>query len=181
MGTSDDLSVILLEQHKLISGKMDAVQISSGAERDAIFDDFRRYLAVHEAAEQSWMHLAGNNESAERCACDRHRELAAVAQSIAALETLPIDSDQFDVIFRVLTGQINEHCEVEEHRELARLHADAQEQELKMILGALQSVPNIAAGDGDSRSTMSSFTFADVFRSACRKLDAMRTDDELFT
>lgn len=180
MATSDDLSVILLEQHKLISVKMNAVQISSGAERDAIFDDFRRYLAVHEAAEQLWMHSAGNSESAERCACDRHQELDAVAQSIAVLETLAIDSDQFDATFRVLTGQINAHCDVEEHRELTRLKADAQEQELKMILGALQSVPTIVAGDGDSRSTMSSFTFADVFLSACRKLDAMRTDDELF-
>lgn len=180
MGTSDDLSVILLEQHKLISVKMNAVQISSGAERDAILADFRRYLAVHEAAEQSWMHLAGNNQAAERCACDRHRELAAVAESMAALEALPIDSDQFDATFHVLTGQIQAHCEVEEHRELSRLHADAQEQELKMILGALQSVPTIVAGDGDSRSTTSDFTFADVFLAACRELEAMRTDDELF-
>lgn len=180
MATSDDLSAILLEQHKLISVKLDAVAMSYGAERDAIFDNLRRYLAVHEAAEQSWMHLAGNNESAERCACERHQELSTVAQSIAELENLAIDSDQFDSTFEVLTRQINAHCDVEEHRELTRIITDAGEEELKMILGALQSVPTIVAGDGDSRSTVSSFTFADIFLSACGELDAMRADDELF-
>lgn len=99
MATSDDLSVILLEQDRLISVKMNAVVISSGAERDAIFDDF---------------------------------------------------------------------------------NADAQEQELKTVLGVLQSVPTIVAGDGDSRSTVSDFTFADVCLSACRELEAMRADEELF-
>ena len=179
MATAENLSRILLEQHRLISVKLNAVATSSGAERDAIFDDLRRFLAVHEAAEQSWMHLAGNNESAERCACDRHRELDAVALSVAELENLAIDSYQFGVTFEVLTQQINAHCDVEEHRELTRITTDATEDELKMILGALQSVPTIVAGDGDSRSTTSNFTFADVFVSACRELDAMRADDEL--
>ena len=40
MATSDDLSAILLEQHKLISVKLDAVATSYGAERDAIFEHY---------------------------------------------------------------------------------------------------------------------------------------------
>lgn len=180
MATADDLSLILLEQHRSISVKLNAVTTSSGAERDAIFDDLRRFLAVHEAAEQSWMHLAGNNDSGERCACDRHRQLDAVAQSVAELENLAIDSDQFGVTFEILTQQVKTRCDVEEHRELPRITTDATDDELKMILGALQSVATIVAGNGDSRSTTSDFTFADVFSSACRKLDALRADDELF-
>ena len=180
MSPQSDLRAQLTAQHELISVKLRAVTHSSGAERDAIFDDFRRYLAVHEAAEQSWMHPAGHNESADRCACDRHRELAAVAQSITALETLPIDSDQFNATFHVLVGQIEAHCDVEEHPELTRIFTDAAENELMMILAAFQSVPTIVAGDGDSRSVVSGFLFADVFRSACGEFGAMQTDDDLF-
>ncbi len=56
MNVPEVIDALLTEQQQLMAMKLQDVAAASGAERQSLFDDYRRFLAAHQGAEQVWMY-----------------------------------------------------------------------------------------------------------------------------
>lgn len=163
-GTTADLKSTLTEQHEVIKTKMQAVKDSSGERRQAEFDDLRRFLAAHEAAEEECIHSVAREDlgADAKVADQRIAEEDEAGQAIAELEKLQIDSEEFTTGFDKLTAAVIAHAEAEEHQELPLLDRVLDEQEVQRMLQALRNVPTIAASHADTGTP----TFKDLLQAA---------------
>lgn len=158
-----ELKSTLTDQHELIKTKMQAVKDSSGEGRQSAFDDLRRFLAAHEAAEEECIHTVGPELGPDAVVVqERLTEEEEAGQAIAKLEKLPIDSDEFTTGFDTFTTAVIAHAEAEEHQELPRLDRVVDEQQVQRMLQALRDVPAVAAGSADATCP----TFKDLLQAA---------------
>lgn len=131
---TDELVSLITGQHGRIKTLMTDVTMATDADRLAAFDAFRRYLAVHEAAEQSLLHPQGlvtfDDDNISQRRITEEQDAAAV---IASLETMRNASD-FKMQFGLLQEAIIRHAEAEEHEELPRLVAALPEETIEKVL-----------------------------------------------
>jgi hemerythrin superfamily protein len=152
----DDIAALLASQHDHIKGLMTNVRNIRPDEREATFNEFRCFLAAHEAAEEHALHPAAMQELADsRVAHKRVGEEEAAAVAIAELESLDHASDEFSAKFEALTDAVIGHAEAEEHSELPDLLDAASDDELEQIHIALSRVNALA--DLNARHERSSF------------------------
>jgi Hemerythrin HHE cation binding domain len=152
----DEVTALLTTQHEHIKGLMTNVRNDRPDEREATFNEFRCFLAAHEAAEEHAMHPVATQELADsHLARRRIAEEEAAGAMIAELETLDHASDEFSAKFDALTGAVIAHAEAEEHNELPDLLATVTADELVRIHAALARVNALA--DLNARHERSSF------------------------
>lgn len=107
-------------QHGLIKALMTRVAMSSGSDRSGAFARFRRFVAVHEAAEQTLLHPQGLTRLTDvDVSGERITEEQAAGAIITQLEQL--DGPDFTVQFGLLEQAVLRHAEAEERQELPRL------------------------------------------------------------
>lgn len=152
----EDVASLLTSQHEHIKGLMTSVQNTRPDERESTFNEFRCFLAAHEAAEEHTLHPAAKQQLADaQVARKRVDEEAAAGAVITELESLDLASDEFSAKFDALTGDVIHHAEAEEHNELPGLLEAVGDDELVQIHAALSRVNALA--DLNARQERSSF------------------------
>jgi hypothetical protein len=131
---AQELVALVTGQHGRIKTLMTEVTMATDEARPAAFDAFRRYLAIHEAAEQALLHPEGlvtfDDDNVSQRRITEEQDAAAV---ITSLETMHRPGD-FKVQFGLLQEAVIRHAEAEEHEELPRLVAALPEDTIEKVL-----------------------------------------------
>jgi hemerythrin superfamily protein len=129
LATGSDVVSFLEQQHQDIKNLFERVRNASGEERTREFQALRRLLAVHETAEEEIVHPVARRVLADGEAIidKRLSEENEAKKALAELESLDIDSNEFNLKFRKLNEDVLAHAESEEREEFARL-SDALDQ-----------------------------------------------------
>ena len=123
MDQSDGLTHVvplLVAQHQQITSLLDAVSNTAGARRRGAVENFRRFLAVHEAAEEEAVHPAART-GAGGVVEQRLAEEYEAGQTISKLEDLDPDSEAFEDLFAELKNAVAAHARHEEQQEFPAL------------------------------------------------------------
>ena len=123
INTGGDVISFLKTQHEDIKALLERVSDTHGAERTQAFVALRRTLAVHETAEEEIVHPAARRAipGGDAVVDARLEEEEAAKRALTDLETLDLDSPEFDARFGVLRVKIVAHAVAEERDEFARL------------------------------------------------------------
>jgi hypothetical protein len=163
----EDVRSTLSEQHETIRALIQAVKDSHGINRQAAFEKFKTFLAVHEAAEGSSLHPAGRvDPDCTQVVDERMVEENRAAEAITSLEGLDAREEDFGTMFDQLGNDVLDHADAEERDELPVVLSTAQEQQLEKILAALQRVPSIVLDMAGQA------TFKELLTSATERLSA---------
>ena len=149
--TMDDVERVLTEQHQHIKDLMQQITDGSGDRREALFGEFVRFVAAHEAAEEECMHATAKEDlgpSDEAVVDERLQEEDDAGAAITRLEGLDPDGEEFATAFAELSASVVAHAEAEEHQELPKLAAKASGEDAERILTALERVPGVAGAGG---------------------------------
>lgn len=129
LATGSDVVSFLKSQHDEIKELFARVREVRGEERADAFYSLRRLLAVHETAEEEIVHpvarrvLPDGAEIIEKRLQEEHEAKTA----LAALESVDVESAEFDEKIEALQRDVIAHAESEEREEFSRL-ADALDQ-----------------------------------------------------
>lgn len=131
---AEELVAVITGQHGRIKTLMTDVTLATDEDRFAAFERFRRFLAIHEAAEQALLHPQGlvllEDESVSQRRITEEQDAAAVMTRLESLGNAP----DFTVQFGLLQEAILRHAEAEEHEELPRLVAALPEDTVAQVL-----------------------------------------------
>jgi len=142
--TAEQVSELLKSEHRHIEEMLIEVMDSGGAARDSAFTALGRFLAAHEAAEETFIHSLEDSAVAQ----DRVHEEEHAGKLMARLETMDSATEAFDNAFAEFAASVKTHAEAEEHTELPKLTRDASPEELGRMYDALQRVPELAGQPG---------------------------------
>lgn len=134
---------MLLDQHDHISRLFDEVAATAGEQRREAFEELRRFLAVHETAEEIVLHPAVGRYESEIADARRDEEHAA-KESLAELEDLDLVTPDFDVRLAALRALVLDHAAHEELEEFPVLLARCSDQELARMAAALKAMERVA-------------------------------------
>lgn len=125
---------VLRRQHAQIEALVSRVLDVGGAERKGAVVDLLRYVALHESAEQTFMHPVGLRSAGDAAAVQgrvaEEREIEAV---IMNLEGLDPDSMDFLIYFGLLEEALRGHTRAEEEVEAPVLGRAVNNGELEQI------------------------------------------------
>ena len=142
--TAEQVTELLKSEHRRIEEMLANVIDTSGAARDSSFTALGRFLAAHEAAEETFIHCLEDVPVAK----ERVHEEEKAGQLIARLEAMDKATEEFEDAFAEFATSVKTHAEAEEHRELPELTKDASPEELGRMYEALQRVPEFAGQQG---------------------------------
>ncbi len=116
----EDLQTTVAAQHARIRELIRAVHDTTGTDRTRAFTSLTRFLAIHEAAEQLFLHGSLLRDPAEDAEVARQRvtEEQQTSQAIGLLESFGVDSFQFLTQFDLFEKAVTSHAEAEEDEEL---------------------------------------------------------------
>lgn len=141
-----DVIDLLVQQHGHIRDLFDAVEAASDTdERQRAFEELRRYLAVHETAEELITHpLARIADGGNDVVDERLEEETAAKKLLADLDGMDVADPAFDPKFAALRAAVIAHAEAEEREEFPLLRADNDERMLERMAAAVLAVEKIA-------------------------------------
>jgi hemerythrin superfamily protein len=124
-----DVIRFLLNQHAQIRDLFDEVESSHGEQRHDAFEELRGLLAIHETAEEMVLRPVTENIAADGVAAARNAEEQEANEVLKQLETVDVDSDDFEKQIAELKKSVDEHAENEEHEEFPAVleHCDADQ------------------------------------------------------
>lgn len=132
---------VLRRQHARISALLRRVMHVDGGERREAVTDLLRYLALHESAEQIFVHPAGLRAAGDRAAVQgRVAEEHEIEAVIANLEGLDPDSMDFMIYFGLLEEALSGHLRAEEDVEVRMLGASLDHHDLDRMARDLDLV-----------------------------------------
>lgn len=141
MSSPESLLRVLRRQHAHIASLVFRVTDSSGSERGAAVADLLHYVALHESAEQTFMHPVGLTRVGDLAAVQgrvvEEREIAAV---ITHLEDLDSDSMDFMIYFALLEEALAGHTRAEEDIEAHTISDAVPEDVVQSIAAGLELV-----------------------------------------
>ncbi|GGB35235.1 hypothetical protein GCM10011492_27380 [Flexivirga endophytica] len=161
MNTAQDLVTYLTDQHQQVKDLMPKVLDLADDQRREAFTRVRRMLAVHEALEQSTVHLLATTEVSPEEAAARVQEETAAESAISELESGDAMSPDFEAEYRALCSDVVDHAEHEEKEEFGQLTGDLTDQARAKVELAEQ----LQAGTG-----LMGESFKDMFASAHEQL-----------
>jgi hypothetical protein len=142
--TAEQVSELLRSEHQHIQEMLTKVIDKRGAARDSAFTALERFLAAHEAAEETFIHSLEDSAVSQ----ERVREEEKAGQLISRLEAMDSATEAFEHAFAEFATAVKMHAEAEEHKELPKLTTDASPEELGRMYHALQRVPELAGQQG---------------------------------
>ena len=146
MDRPTDVVSFLKAQHVRIKTLLEQVAGSKGEQRQQAFDQLRRLLAVHETAEEEVVHPRARRElsDGDEVVSARLAEEHSGKQALADIETLDVDSAEFEEKFRVLRDEIIKHAEAEERDEFEQLGAALDDAALARMRTAVKIAEAVA-------------------------------------
>ncbi len=140
-----DVVDYLVAQHNRIKALFEQVLPTVGEQREQVFLELRRLLAVHETAEEQIVHPRARHEiaSGERIVDARLEEENEAKQALADLESLDVDSPEFEQRFAKLQTAVLEHAEREEHEEFGQLREQLDAEQLQRMRKAAELAEQI--------------------------------------
>jgi hemerythrin superfamily protein len=140
-----DVVELLLEQHEHIRSLFAAVQSAKGATKQEKFEELRRFLAVHETAEELVTHpnartAEGGNEVVDA----RLEEETESKKVLAELDGMGVEDAGFEAMFAELRSSVLAHAKAEEHQEFPLLRASNDERMLDKMAQAVRRAEAIA-------------------------------------
>jgi hemerythrin superfamily protein len=144
--TANDVVSFLKAQHEQVKGLLAEVADTRGKERDQAFVTVRRLLAVHETAEEVVVHPRARREldNGDQIAHDRLTEELDAKETLLKLESLDVDSPEFESTFSQFREEVLAHAEAEEREEFARLSAELDEPQLARMRIAVRLAESTA-------------------------------------
>jgi hemerythrin superfamily protein len=145
--TSQDQDVVdlLIAQHDHIRSMFAAVESAAGEAKQERFEELRRFLAVHETAEELVTHPSvrtadGGNEVVDA----RLEEETESKKMLADLDGKSVDEPGFDPGFAALKAAVLAHAEAEEKHEFPLLRDNHSRQRLETMASAIRAVEAVA-------------------------------------
>jgi len=150
MGTmisnGSDVIAFLKEQHQEIKALFSSVAGATGEDKEALFAQLRRLLAVHETAEEEIVHPAAKKAlvDGEEVIAARLREEHEAKEVLRELEGLNVDSTEFGAKFQSLATAVVAHAEAEEAEEFERLPGHIDPDRLERMRSAAEFAESVA-------------------------------------
>jgi hemerythrin superfamily protein len=121
--TGLDVVTYLKAQHQQIKELFSQVRATRGEMRESAFTELRRLLAVHETAEELIVHPAARKAlpEGESIVNIRLQEENKAKKELSSLESLAIDSTEFEAGLGTLAMDVLAHAEAEERQEFEPL------------------------------------------------------------
>lgn len=141
---SDDIIVVLREQHERIKQLFGQVRLAASAERQAPFDELRALLAVHETAEELILRPVTVAVAGRDVADARNAEEKEAAAQLAELEKQGPDDPAFDAAFAQYEAAVLRHAQNEESLEFPRVMAAKDADERVRLGKALRKAESMA-------------------------------------
>ena len=139
MTSPTDVVDLLLAQHDRIRQLFADLESVQGDARQAVFEDLRRFLAVHETAEELITHprartLPGGNDVVDA----RLEEETASKKLLAAMDGMSVDDPDFDRRLAALKTAVLDHAAAEERDEFPLLTEGLGERQLVVMAAAVR-------------------------------------------
>lgn len=146
MSTGTDVVNFLKEQHEQIRSLFNQVTTTSGNERQECFNALRRLLAVHETAEEEIVHPVARRKLADGDSIvgARLREEHEMKSMLAGIESIDVNSPEFETKLSMLRSSVLAHAEAEERDEFVRLGAVLDQSQLERMARAAKFAEAIA-------------------------------------
>jgi hemerythrin superfamily protein len=142
-----DVVDVLLAQHERIKELFGQVMAAGGGQKRELFEDLVRLLAVHEAAEEEFVHPQSRRGGAAGDAVvnallDEERQAKG---DLAEVYQIGTGGEGFDAALERLRVTVLEHAEHEEHEEFPALRAAVPDKRLtrwaRLVLDAEKLAP----------------------------------------
>jgi hemerythrin superfamily protein len=133
--TAADVVSFIRAQHETIRLLFEAVLDVEGEDRERVFYQLRRLLAVHETAEEQIVHPVARRTLVEGDAiiAERLAEEHDAKQALAALEKIDPHSRAFEAGLRALQDDVMRHATAEENQELDELELELDDAQLMRL------------------------------------------------
>lgn len=145
---------LILSRHEQIKAQFTAVGTSIGQEKEDLFHELVRMLAVHEAAEEELIHPMVRKYAGDAAVEDRLAEEDEAKHALARIYDMGVDDPQFDVELLALADDVVAHAEAEEAEELPHLRAELSADEAERLATLFKAAeataptrPHPAAGE----------------------------------
>lgn len=142
----NDVIDLLIGQHMTIRDLFVEVQNSTGDARRTAFEQLVRLLAVHETAEEQLIHplarksVHGGGDVVD----DRLAEEHDAKETLAALEQMGPDAEEFDELFARFRINVLQHAHNEETYEFRYLRTKVPDGQLRALAPMLKAAEAIA-------------------------------------
>jgi hypothetical protein len=119
----------------------DVLYAGTGAGREKAFTDLRQLLAVHETADEMFVHPRARQEikHGDSIVDNRLQEEHSAKKQLAGMESMNIESDEFMAAVKALRDAVIEHAEKEEAFEFNKLQRELGADELKRMASAVRT------------------------------------------
>lgn len=140
-----DVVELLLEQHEHIRKMFTAVEASAGEPKQEKFEELRRFLAVHETAEELVTHpYARTAEGGNNVVDALLEEETASKTLLAELDGMSVDDPVFDTEFATLKSAVLAHADSEEQHEFPLLRSNNDQPMLDKMARAILAAEALA-------------------------------------
>ncbi|GAB2867193.1 hemerythrin domain-containing protein [Nocardioides pacificus] len=145
-GPNDDVVALLERQHQHIRDLFAEVGRARSTEtKQERFEELRRFLAVHETAEELITHpRARTSEGGNDVVDARLEEETAAKKMLADLDGMKVDEDGFSEKLAALKDAVLAHAEAEEREEFPLLRRDVAPDRLQLMAQAVLAAEAIA-------------------------------------
>lgn len=146
MPTTKHVTDLLHEQHQHIQDLFDRVlSAPDGGRRQETFEDLRRYLAVHETAEELVTHpIARAGVDGSTVVDDRVAEEDVLKGLLAELDDSDVDDPAFPEKLENLRVQVRQHIEYEEREEFPLIRNENDDAMQAQMARAIEAVEQVA-------------------------------------
>ncbi|MFD0578075.1 hemerythrin domain-containing protein [Dactylosporangium darangshiense] len=142
-----DVVDVLLEQHQQIKSLFDRIATAEGKQKQELFYDLVRLLAVHESAEEQIVHPEARRaigEDGERVVDARLQEEARAKRVLSDLYDLGVDHPDFGARLAAFAHDVVEHATHEEQEEFPRLRERVDPDKLYRLASVFEAAEQIA-------------------------------------
>lgn len=139
-----DVVDLLLDQHRQIKDLFAHIRTASGLQKQQLFQELTRLLAVHESAEEQVVHPAARNAAGSDVIEARLHEEDEAKHELAALYKMGTDAPDFDAKIAAFAADVIDHATHEEREEFVNLRAKNDAKRLQRMAGAVRAAEAVA-------------------------------------
>jgi ElaB/YqjD/DUF883 family membrane-anchored ribosome-binding protein len=145
MPTTKHVTDLLHEQHEHIQELFDRVLAATGSRKQETFEELRRYLAVHETAEELVTHpVARAGVDGSTVVDDRVAEEDMLKGLLAELDDVDVAEAAFTDKLENLRVQVRQHIEFEEREEFPLIRNENDDAMQTRMARAIEAVEQVA-------------------------------------
>jgi hemerythrin superfamily protein len=140
-----DVVELLKQQHQRIRNMFDDVEQAVGKERQERFEQLRRFLAVHETAEELVVHPRTGDVAGGKSVVDaRLAEERSAKELLSELDGMDAGDSSFSPKFAALRTAVLAHAESEEQHEFPLLQQHTDSKTLARMAKAVKAAEAMA-------------------------------------